>query len=62
MTAAPGDEVNPVAAGWMGPIVGWVFLFSKYCEDEGGIAAANAGAGNGLYLDISNGSLSLLTH
>jgi hypothetical protein len=33
---------------WVGQIVGWVFLLSKYCEDEGGMAAANAGAGNGL--------------
>lgn len=60
MISAPGDEVNPVAvwtqkpvvseflAGWVGQIVGWVFLLSKYCEDEGGMAAANAGAGNGL--------------
>lgn len=41
MISAPGDEVNPVAvwtqkpvvseflAGWVGQIVGWVFLLSK---------------------------------
>ncbi len=60
MIAAPGDEVNPVAVwtqkpvvseflagwvgAWVGQTVGWVFLLSKYCEDEGGMAAANAGA------------------
>jgi hypothetical protein len=54
--------VSEFLAGWVGPIVGWVFLLSKYCEDEGGMAAANAGIGNGFYLDLSNGSLSLLTH
>ncbi len=47
-TEACSFRISSWVGGWVGQIVGWVFLLSKCCEDEGGMAAANAGAGNGL--------------
>jgi hypothetical protein len=53
--AAPGNEVNLVAVWTLKPVVSEFVagqqqsdgaLLSKYSEDEGGRAAADAGAGN----------------